>query len=75
VYDPHILDRSSAKSLDALLKKSTALILATDHREFKDTITPALLKKHKVRVFIDGKNAFDKNLFRKSGIIYKGIGR
>ncbi|MGB2791396.1 MAG: nucleotide sugar dehydrogenase [Candidatus Moraniibacteriota bacterium] len=74
-FDPHILDRSSLKSLDAILKKSTALILATDHAEFKEAITPTLLKKHKIKVFIDGKNAFDKNLFRKSGIVYKGIGR
>jgi nucleotide sugar dehydrogenase len=74
-FDPHLLDRSSMKSLDAILKKSTALILATDHQEFKDMITPALLKKHHIKVFIDGKNAFDKNLFRKSGIVYKGIGR
>lgn len=74
-FDPHILSRSSLKSLDAILKKSTALILATDHAEFKEAITPALLKKYKIKVFIDGKNAFDKNSFRKSGIIYKGIGR
>lgn len=74
-FDPHILDRSSAKSLEGILKKSTALILATDHREFLDTLTPALLKKHKIKVLIDGKNAFDKNAFKKSGIIYKGIGR
>ncbi len=74
-FDPHILDRSSVKSLDSVLKKSAAVILATDHREFKETITPLLLKKHGVKVFIDGKNAFDKDAFRKSGIVYKGIGR
>lgn len=75
VFDPHISARSTVKTLDALLKKSVALILATNHREFTNTLTPALLKKHKIKVFIDGKNAFDKNAFRKSRIIYKGIGR
>lgn len=74
-FDPHIPDRSSQTSLDAILKKSTALILATDHREFREAITPALLKKHRVRVFIDGKNAFDKSAFKKAGIVYRGIGR
>lgn len=74
-FDPHILDRSSQKSLDAILKKSTALILATDHAEFLKAITPALLKKHKIKVLIDGKNAFDKVAFKKAGIVYKGIGR
>ncbi len=74
-FDPHILDRSSMKSLDTILEKSEAIILATDHTEFKEAITPELLKKNRVKVFIDGKNAFDKESFRKSGIIYKGIGR
>lgn len=75
-YDPHILHQSSLKSLDAILKKSTAIILATDHREFREAITPALLKKHRVKVFVDGKNAFDnKSAFKKAGIVYKGIGR
>jgi len=74
-FDPHVKKRSSVKSLDALLKKSEALVLVTDHKEFKDILTPALLKKHKIRVIIDGKNCLDKALFIKSGIIYKGIGR
>ena len=74
-YDPHVKKRSSMKSLDALLKKSQALILVTDHAEFKEAITPALLKKYDIKVIIDGKNCLDKTTFAKSGIIYKGIGR
>ncbi|MFZ3031951.1 MAG: nucleotide sugar dehydrogenase [Candidatus Moraniibacteriota bacterium] len=74
-FDPHVKKRSSAKSLDALLKKSQALVLVTDHQEFKDTLTPALLKKHGIKVIIDGKNCLDKASFAKAGIIYKGIGR
>lgn len=74
-FDPYLKQRSNTTSLTALLKKSTAIILATDHRAFRETITPALLVKHGIKVFIDGKNAFDKHLFRKAGIIYKGIGR
>ncbi|MFZ1683270.1 MAG: UDP binding domain-containing protein, partial [Candidatus Zixiibacteriota bacterium] len=74
-FDPHLKKLSNTTSLSDILKKSTALILATDHRVFRETITPALLVKHGIKVFIDGKNAFDKHLFRKAGIIYKGIGR
>lgn len=73
-FDPHILKSSSVKSLESLLKKSDALILATDHREFKE-INPALFKKHGIKVVIDGKNCLDKDAIRKYGIIYKGIGR
>lgn len=73
-FDPHILKSSSAKSLEGLLKKSDALILATDHREFKE-INPALFKKHGIKVVIDGKNCLDRDAIRKYGIMYKGIGR
>lgn len=74
-FDPHVKKRSSAKSLETLLKKSIALVLVTDHTEFKETLTPALLKKHGIKVIIDGKNCLDKAAFTKAGIIYKGIGR
>lgn len=74
-YDPHLLAISTTKSLETILKKSDALILATDHREFKELITPALLKKYKIKAIVDGKNCLDKTLFLKAGIRYKGIGR
>jgi UDP-N-acetyl-D-glucosamine dehydrogenase len=74
-FDPHVKKRSSMKTLEALLKKSEAIVLVTDHKEFKETITPALLKKYGIKVIIDGKNCLDKASFSKSGIIYKGIGR
>ncbi|MEK9151099.1 MAG: nucleotide sugar dehydrogenase [Patescibacteria group bacterium] len=75
VFDPHVTSRSTTQSLEDLLGKSQALVLVTDHKEFKESITPELLKKHGIRVIIDGKNCLDKQLFEKSGIIYKGIGR
>ncbi len=74
-FDPHVKKKSSVASLEALLKKSDALVLVTDHKEFKESLTPALLKKHSIKVIIDGKNCLDKNIFLKAGIIYKGIGR
>lgn len=74
-FDPHVPSLSTVKSLEALCKKSEALMLVTDHAAFKAAITPALLKKHGIRVLIDGKNCLEKQTFLKSGIIYKGIGR
>lgn len=74
-YDPYVKSKSTMKSLEAILKKSQALILVTDHKEFKEALTPALLKKHNIKVIVDGKNCLDKQTFLKSGIIYKGIGR
>lgn len=74
-FDPHVKSKSTVKSLEALLKKSQALILVTDHKEFKELITPTLLKKHGIKIIVDGKNCLDKQTFIKSGIIYSGIGR
>jgi UDP-N-acetyl-D-glucosamine dehydrogenase len=74
-YDPYVKNKSTIKSLDSILKKSQVLILVTDHKEFKEALTPALLKKHNIKVIVDGKNCLDKQIFLKSGIIYKGIGR
>lgn len=74
VFDPHVLGKSNVKSLEELFKKSDAILLATDHNEFKK-INPEDLKKHKIKVVIDGKNCLDKESIKKMGIIYKGIGR
>ena len=74
-FDPYVKDRSTVKSLEALLKKSQALVLVTDHKEFKKSLTPAQLKKYGIRVIVDGKNCLDKQAFIKAGNIYSGIGR
>jgi nucleotide sugar dehydrogenase len=74
VFDPHIPERSNVKNLEELLKRSKAVVLVTDHDEFK-SISPNTFKKYGVKVVIDGKNCFDKNAVRNLGIIYKGIGR
>ncbi|MFA6550836.1 MAG: nucleotide sugar dehydrogenase [Candidatus Gracilibacteria bacterium] len=73
VFDPFIPEKSTAKSLAELFKKSDAILLATDHNEFKK-IQAADLKKHGVKVVIDGKNCLDKKGIKKCGIVYKGIG-
>lgn len=74
-HDPHVMDRSTEKSLEALLEKADCLILATDHRVFKEQLTPELLKQYNIEVLIDGKNCLDKKAFQSAGILYKGIGR
>ncbi|MFA6047676.1 MAG: nucleotide sugar dehydrogenase [Parcubacteria group bacterium] len=73
-YDPHILEKSTEKKLESILKKSQAIILVTDHDEFK-SIEPKTWKKYGIKVVIDGKNCLDKDAIRRSGVIYKGIGR
>ncbi|MFZ2187748.1 MAG: nucleotide sugar dehydrogenase [Candidatus Moraniibacteriota bacterium] len=74
-FDPHAKAESSMKSLEALLKKADALLVATNHKEFIEALTPELLKKYGIKVIVDGKNCLDRDAFKKAGIIYKGIGR
>lgn len=73
-FDPHVLKRSTTKKLEELLKKSQAIVLVTDHKEFKE-IDSKLFKKFNIRAIVDGKNCLDKDAIRKLGIIYEGIGR
>lgn len=73
-YDPYIPKQSSEKSLEAILKKSKAIIIATNHNSFVE-MDPNILKKYGVKIVIDGKNCLDKNAIEKLGILYKGIGR
>jgi len=73
VFDPHTQKHSTVSSLEELLKKSQALILATNHKEFID-LNPAIFKKHGIKVIVDGMNCLNKEEIEKHGIIYKGIG-
>lgn len=74
-FDPYVLEDSTCQSLEMLLEKAEALILVTDHREFKEKVTPSLLKENNIPVILDGMNCLDKEAFLEVGIVYKGIGR
>ena len=74
-FDPFVIEESSVKSLEEILEQSEAIVLATNHKVFIETLTPEFLKRHGISVIIDGKNCLDKASFTGSGVIYKGIGR
>ena len=74
IFDPHTPNHSTVKSIEELLEKSEAIIVATNHKEFID-IPVEQFVKHGIKVIIDGKNCLDKDEIQKHGIIYKGIGR
>ena len=74
VYDPYFLEMSTDKSLEATLDKSEALVICTDHNEFRN-LSPSILAKYGIKVVIDGKNCLNKEAFAGSGVYYKGIGR
>ena len=73
-FDPHCVDHASAKTLEAALEGVKAIIIATDHDEFR-TLTPEFLEERGIRIVIDGRNCLDKKAFQDSSISYNGIGR
>lgn len=74
VFDPYFPELSTVSSLEELLNKVDAILLATDHTEFRQ-INAEILKNSNIQVVIDGKNCLDKDAIKSSGIYYKGIGR
>ena len=75
VYDPYLPEQSTEKSLDAILKKADALVIATNHTQFIQELSGENLKKSNVKLIIDGKNCLDKDDIQAAGVAYKGIGR
>lgn len=73
-FDPYLLEYSDTKTLNQALIKTNSIILATAHKQLRN-LKAEELKKHGIKVVIDGRNALNKQKMVKSGIIYKGIGR
>lgn len=73
-FDPHVLERSTAKTLDEALDGATAAIIATAHDEFKK-LSVATFSKKGVKAVVDGANCLAKEQFEESGVAYRGIGR
>lgn len=73
-FDPFVPSMSSAKSIDELLEKSEAVLLATNHQEFIEIPVEKFVNNN-IRIITDGKNCLNKDEIQKHGIIYKGIGR
>jgi len=67
IYDKYFPEISTCSSLDEILEKSYAILIATDHDEFKK-IDAELLKKYDIKIVIDGKNCLDKEAIISNGI-------
>jgi nucleotide sugar dehydrogenase len=73
-YDPYILNLSDVKNLKTFLRKSKAVILVTNHKEFIE-MKPEEYKKNNIVAIVDGMNSLPKEKIKKLGIKYRGIGR
>lgn len=73
-FDPYVPQESSFDTLDETLDAADAILIATDHEEFR-ALTPEELERHGIGVVVDGRNCLPKEKFERSGVIYRGIGR
>jgi UDP-N-acetyl-D-glucosamine dehydrogenase len=72
-YDPHILEKSSSKSLEDATKNAEVIILVTSHNQYMNLETKDL---NKLLVFYDGRGVFSdkKEALEKSGANYINVG-
>ena len=63
------------KSLDEILSKCEAIVIAANHTEFVNSLTIKRLGNSNIKVIVDWKNCLDKDSFGWSKIIYTGIWR
>lgn len=75
VYDPYLPKLSTVKSIDEAVAGGAAIMLATDHDAIVKKLTLKYLKKHQVKLVIDGKNALPGSALAAAGLAYYGIGR
>ena len=71
IYDPLILAKSTAKGLKEALKNQDAVILTNGHDEFIKNLQQNLKS---IKVFVDGKNIFDRADIESLGVVYRGMG-
>ena len=74
IFDPYVPGKSTTGSIDSAVDGSDCVLVLTDHPEFKN-LDPAAFKNKGVSIVIDGRNIFDKESVKSSGLIYRGIGR
>lgn len=70
-YDPYVPQQNTKEKVNDTLDNADAVIIATDHKEFKEMP----LERLKGKIVIDGKNCLDKEKVKKMCISYRGIGR
>jgi UDPglucose 6-dehydrogenase len=59
----------------SVAKDTDALLITTDWKEYKNIDWAKIRNLMRGNLIIDGRNILDKELLKRSGFIYKGIGR
>lgn len=78
VHDPHVsieIGAETTKDVEHALKDSDVVIIATGHDEYRKLEPDDFHKLSGNVSIVDGRNIYDPEKFKKSGIRYSGIGR
>lgn len=75
VFDPHVPHLSTVSSLEDALTGAHGVVLATNHTNLIEHLTPETLQKYSIQFIVDAKNALDADAFAQANIPYYGIGR
>ena len=80
IYDPfyksqNIFSHICSNSFDDVVENSDALILVTAHDEFKNIDPKILFSKMNTPIFVDTRGIMNIESAKKSGLIFRGIGR
>lgn len=74
IFDPLLPAYSNKNSIEDVVEGVKGVIVATPHEEFLK-MSPKDLRSKGVKVFVDARNAYNKDAFKREGIVYVGIGR
>jgi UDP-N-acetyl-D-glucosamine dehydrogenase len=74
VWDPYVPAMSTVHTLEEALAGASVVMLAADHTDIVQTLTPECLHHAGIKLVIDGKNALDADGIAARGIRYTGIG-
>jgi UDP-N-acetyl-D-mannosaminuronic acid dehydrogenase len=75
VHDPHAEGEGIERDLEACVAGSDCLLLATAHSAYRSLDLPAIGRKMRTRVIVDGRAAIDEEKARAAGFEYKRLGR
>ncbi len=76
VVDPHVKEfRYKVKNVAEAAKNSDLLVLAVDHKDFKDLDFDLIVKKMRNKIILDTRNYFNKNIVEKKGFKFYLLGK
>ncbi len=75
IYDPHVkVFNNSLATFDEAFNNSDCILLTVEHKEFLSINPDEISKLMRNKIFIDTKNAFDKQQWQKAGFKYILLG-